>query len=159
MNDMHPEKKELSAELEELGVTHLKKVLEENVIALSDTTLENKMIQGVYRHFEEAKKEATVINLQAGMRSTRGSYSLIIRMVAGIAAILIMGFVGYRLLFPGFSTTADCEGKNLLTCLKQQTSDEEIYNYLMQEYSGTEDVYLFEKVHSTPSDQIPVELQ
>jgi hypothetical protein len=156
---MHPEKKKLSAELEELGASHLKKVLEENMIPLSDTTLENKMIQGVYKHFEEAKKVATVIDLRTGMRSTRGSFSLIIRMVAGIAAILIMGLLGYRLLFPGFSTTSDCEDKNLLTCLKQQTSDEEIYNYLMQEYSGTEDVYLFEKIHSTPSDQIPVELQ
>lgn len=159
MNDMNLEKKELSSELDALDATHLKQVMEGSTPPFCDLALEDKMIQGVYKHLEEAEKETPVIDLHAGMRRSRGSFAIIVKMVAGIAAVLIMAISGYRSLFPNMEAVADCEGKNLLTCLTQQTSDEEIYNYLMQEYSGAEDVYLFESVNTTPSDQIPVELQ
>jgi hypothetical protein len=156
---MNPERKELLAELEALQASYLKQAMEEKFPAVFDDNLDEKMIRCVYRHLTQTKKEATVIDLQAGMRRSRGNISLIFRMVAGIAAIFIMGFLSYRTFFSGINKTADCQGKNLLSCLTQQTSGEEIYIYLMQDYAGTEDVYLFEKVHATPSDQISVELQ
>lgn len=159
---MSENRKDIINELQELNALNLLQRKQQDAPFEMDESLPERALNHVYAVVaEEKKQEATTIDLRSAMKRQRaGSGRILLRMAAGIAALVIMTITGYRMLSGNNIHKADCQGKDLLTCLSQQTTSEEIYNYLLQEQTGIDDAALYEHLESQESTQyIPIDIQ
>lgn len=159
---MSENRKDIINELQELNALNLLQHKQQDVSFEMDESLPERALNNVYAVLaEEKRQEATTIDLRSAMKRQRaGSGRILLRMAAGIAALIIMTITGYRMISGNNVQKTDCQGKDLLTCLSQQTSSEDIYNYLILEQTGIDDAALYEHIESQESTQyIPIDIQ
>jgi hypothetical protein len=159
---MSENRKDIIKELQELNASNLLQSKQQDAPSEMDESLPERALSNVYAVLaEEKRQEATTIDLRSAMKRQRaGSGRILLRMAAGIAALVIMTITGYRMLSGNNIQKVDCQSKDLLTCLSQQTSSEDIYNYLIHEQTGIDDAALYEHLESQyDTEYIPIDIQ
>lgn len=155
-------RKDIINELQELHAERLMQKKQQESSYTMDDALTEKILGQVYAvAAEDKQQEATTIDLRSAMKRQRsGSGRVLLRMAAAIAALVIMTITGYRIMSNYNIQADDCQGKDLLTCLTQQTSSDDIYDYLLHEPIGTDDALMYEHLESQyDTEYIPIDIQ
>jgi hypothetical protein len=118
--------------------------------------LEEKISNAAWKQIQAEKKDTvSAINLKASIkREKAGNHKELLRIAAGIVAMAVLMTMGYKLLFP--VAQEDCAGDDLLACMVEQTSGEEIYAYLY-ELGLPEEDFLYELLNEPADDNMPAE--
>jgi hypothetical protein len=159
---MSDNRRDIINELQELNALNLLQRKQQETPFEMDESLPERALSNVYAVLaEEKRQEATTIDLRSAMKRQRsGSGRILLRMAAGIAALVIMTITGYRMISNNKAGADDCQGKDLLTCLTQQTSSDDIYDYLLHEPIGTEDALMYEQLESQyETEYITIDIQ
>lgn len=146
MSDHH---QDINHELRELSAQQLLEIKGKAVQEMPEG-LEKQMFTGVLEHISlKSETDQPAVNLREAIRREKaGSFGLLLRIAAGIAALLLMTTMSYKLLLP--LGEDDCAGQDVLACLVAQTSDQEIYNYL-NESGLPEEEFLLQWMNEAPS--------
>jgi hypothetical protein len=153
---MSDHQEDINRELEALSALQLLAIRSKDTQEIPEG-LEDRMFAGTLEHLSSKTETSQPgINLREAIRREKASsFSLLLRIAAGIAAILMMTTMSYKLL-----STLDedeCTGRDKLACLVAQTSDQEIYNYLYE--SGLpEEEFFFQWMNEEPGSNEPEQI-
>ena len=109
-----------------------------------DANINDRMIQGVLNALPELETHRKVVAIKEGMRREKISgFSFFLRIAATVSIIVTMGIMGYKTMN---LKQNDCEGKDELACLMENTSQEEMLYYLMEDPSNIDEAYILEAI-------------
>jgi hypothetical protein len=117
--------------------------------------IDERMIQGVLAALPEMEAHRKIVSIKEGMRREKISgFSFFLRIAGTLAIIVTMGIMGYKTMN---LKQNDCEGKDELACLMENTSHEEMLYYLMEDPSNIDEAHILEaipeeEVSATPNE-------
>jgi hypothetical protein len=138
---MSDQQEDINRELEALSARQLLAIKSKDTQEMPEG-LEERMFNGTLERLSSKTETGQPgINLREAIRREKASsFGLLLRIAAGIAAILLMTTMSYKLLLP--LPENDCTGQDTLACLVAKTSDQEIYNYLNESGLPEEEFFL-----------------
>lgn len=156
---MSDHQKHIREELEELGAKHLSdwnKLPSEEMHAGLSEKLIDQVIQNV-----SSEKKTNVINLKPAInREAKINKSLLLRIAAAFAGVILLMNISYNIMTKPVAT---CEGEERLACLLEKTSEEDIYQYLLESGMPEDDDYLISIIDDgadvSATDLMEIELQ
>lgn len=109
-----------------------------------DASINDRMIQGVLSAMSDRETNRKVVSIKEGMRREKISgFSFFLRIAATLAIIVTMGIMGYKTMN---LKQNDCEGKDELACLMENTSQEEMLYYLMENTANLDEEHILEAI-------------
>jgi hypothetical protein len=109
-----------------------------------DTNINDQMVQGVLNALPEMESHKKVVSIKEGMRREKISgFSFFLRIAGTVAIIVTMGIMGYKTM--NFKQN-DCAGKDELACLMENTSQEEMLYYLMENTANIDEEHILEAI-------------
>jgi len=138
---MSDHKEDINRELEALSARQLLS-MKSKPLQEAPAGMEERIFAGAMEQIaSKTETSQPTIQLRESIRRQKaGSLSLLLRIAAGIAAIVLMTTMSYKLLLP--LEQDDCAGQDVLACLVAQTSDQEIYHYLYESGLPEEEFFL-----------------
>jgi hypothetical protein len=87
-------------------------------------------------------------------REKISGFSFFLRIAGTLAIIVTMGIMGYKTMN---LKQNDCEGKDELACLMENTSHEEMLYYLMEDPSNIDEAHILEAIREEEVSATPNE--
>lgn len=135
---MSDNQKHIREELEELGAKRLEawsKLPSEEMPAGLSEKLFDQVLQNV-----SSEKKSNIISLKPAInREAKINKSLLLRIAAAFAGVILLMNISYNIMTKPAET---CEGEERLACLLEKTSEEDIYQYLLESGMPEDENYL-----------------